>query len=52
MHRKTEDVDDARPFREGIATMGYKYVLGLPIAVLKLISDGIRVFLRKTDKQT
>jgi hypothetical protein len=51
-HCKKEDVDDIciRLFVEGNLNMGGKYALGLPIAPLKLLSDGIQAFMHTTDK--
>jgi hypothetical protein len=47
---KKKDGDDIRPFVENHFTMRHRYALGFLMEVPRLISDGIRAFLWKTDK--
>jgi hypothetical protein len=52
VHRNRKNVDEIRPDVEGELIAGDKHALGLPVAVLRLISDGIQALFRKKDKET
>jgi hypothetical protein len=51
-HRKKNDIHDIRVPVEEKFTMGHKYAISLPVAVLRLLSDTIHVFLRQRDRET
>jgi hypothetical protein len=49
-HRKNKGIDDIRLFVEEDFATGRICAVALPLAVLKLMSDGIQVFPDKMDK--
>jgi hypothetical protein len=51
-HRKKKDIHGIRVPVEEKFTMRHKYAISLPVAVLRLLSDTIHVFLRQIDKET